>query len=63
MTVLENVTLGPRKALGLPRRQAAEQATELLTRFGLADKRDDYPTGSRAGSSSVAIVHSRCGPS
>src|SRR5512134_2271901 len=40
MSVLENVTLAPRKALGLGRREAAEQAAELLARFGLADKRD-----------------------
>src|SRR5688500_17776933 len=43
MSVLENVTLGPRKALGLSRGEAAEQATELLGRFGLAEKRGDYP--------------------
>ena len=30
MSVLENVTLAPRKALGLGRREAGEQATELL---------------------------------
>ena len=57
MTVLENVTLGPRKALGLSRRQAAEQATGLLTRFGLADKRDDYPDRLSGGQQQrVAIV-------
>jgi polar amino acid transport system ATP-binding protein len=43
MTVLSNVTLGPRKALGLPRAQAEAEALELLGRFGLADRRDDYP--------------------
>ena len=43
MTVLRNVTLAPRKALGLGRSEAAEQAAELLARFGLEDKRDDYP--------------------
>jgi polar amino acid transport system ATP-binding protein len=57
MTVLENVTLGPRKALGLSRRDAAEQAGELLTRFGLADKRDDYPDRLSGGQQQrVAIV-------
>ena len=57
MTVLENVTLGPRKALGLSRRQAAEEATELLTRFGLAEKRDDYPDRLSGGQQQrVAIV-------
>ena len=57
MSVLENVTLAPRKALGLSRREAAEQATELLARFGLADKRDDYPDRLSGGQQQrVAIV-------
>ena len=43
MTVLENVTLAPRKARGLPRSQAETEATRLLERFGLADKRGEYP--------------------
>jgi polar amino acid transport system ATP-binding protein len=43
MSVLANVTLAPRKALGLPRAQAESEALELLERFGLADRRDDYP--------------------
>ncbi len=57
MSVLENVTLAPRKALGLSRREAADQATELLARFGLADKRDDYPDRLSGGQQQrVAIV-------
>jgi polar amino acid transport system ATP-binding protein len=43
MSVLDNVTLGPRKALGLSKGEAEARAGELLGRFGLADKRDDYP--------------------
>jgi len=43
MTVLANVTLGPRKALDLRRPEAEAQALELLGRFGLADRRGDYP--------------------
>jgi polar amino acid transport system ATP-binding protein len=43
MSVLSNVTLGPRKALGLPRAQAEAEAMELLGRFGLDSRRDDYP--------------------
>jgi polar amino acid transport system ATP-binding protein len=43
MTVMRNVTLGPTEALGMSRRDAEDRATELLGRFGLADKRDDYP--------------------
>jgi polar amino acid transport system ATP-binding protein len=57
MSVLENVTLGPRKALGTGRREAEAQATELLDRFGLSDKRDDYPDRLSGGQQQrVAIV-------
>jgi polar amino acid transport system ATP-binding protein len=57
MSVLANVTLGPRKALGTPRRQAEGEATELLARFGLADKRDEYPDRLSGGQQQrVAIV-------
>ena len=57
MSVLRNVTLGPRKALGLSRTQAEEQATALLDRFGLADKRDEYPDRLSGGQQQrVAIV-------
>src|SRR4029077_20803026 len=35
--------LAPRKVLKTPRRKAEEEATELLARFGLADKRDEIP--------------------
>jgi polar amino acid transport system ATP-binding protein len=57
MSVIENVTLGPRKALGTSRREAEAQATELLGRFGLSDKRDDYPDRLSGGQQQrVAIV-------
>jgi polar amino acid transport system ATP-binding protein len=57
MSVLENVTLGPRKALKAPKREATDRATELLTRFGLADKRDEYPDRLSGGQQQrVAIV-------
>ena len=57
MSVLRNVTLGPQKALGRSRRQAAAEATELLARFGLAERRDDYPDRLSGGQQQrVAIV-------
>jgi polar amino acid transport system ATP-binding protein len=57
MNVLENVTLGPRKALRTPKREAEARATELLTRFGLADKRAEYPDRLSGGQQQrVAIV-------
>ena len=43
MSVLANVTLAPRKVLGLSDDEARERASDLLRRFGLLDKRDDYP--------------------
>ncbi len=43
MTVRENVTLAPRKARRLSRADADAEAARLLERFGLADKRDEYP--------------------
>ncbi len=57
MSVLRNVTLGPQKARGLTRRHAEAEADELLGRFGLADKRDDYPDRLSGGQQQrVAIV-------
>jgi polar amino acid transport system ATP-binding protein len=57
MSVLENVTLGPRKALGASKAQADAEAAELLARFGLADKRDEYPDRLSGGQQQrVAIV-------
>ena len=57
MTVRENVTLAPRKARGLSRSAADAEATRLLDRFGLADKRDEYPDRLSGGQQQrVAIV-------
>jgi len=57
MTVLRNVTLGPIEALGASRAEADALATELLERFGLADKRGDYPDRLSGGQQQrVAIV-------
>jgi len=43
MTAMDNITLGPRKALKMSREEAEERATRLLERFGLLDKKDEYP--------------------
>ena len=57
MSVLENVTLAPRKARGLSRREAEAEADALLRRFGLADKRGEYPDRLSGGQQQrVAIV-------
>jgi len=44
LTVLENVTLAPRKVLGLPKAEAEAIAVKQLTHVGLADKLKDYPS-------------------
>jgi polar amino acid transport system ATP-binding protein len=57
MSVLRNITLAPMLALGHPRARAEEEATALLERFGLADKRDTYPDNLSGGQQQrVAIV-------
>jgi polar amino acid transport system ATP-binding protein len=57
MTVLRNVTLAPRDALGLSKQDAESRAESLLERFGLADKRDAYPDRLSGGQQQrVAIV-------
>ncbi|HEV7809388.1 MAG TPA: amino acid ABC transporter ATP-binding protein [Candidatus Limnocylindrales bacterium] len=57
MSVIDNVTLAPRKVLGLSTADATTRATELLDRIGLADKRDQYPDRLSGGQQQrVAIV-------
>jgi polar amino acid transport system ATP-binding protein len=57
MSVLRNVTLGPVEALGMSHVDAEGRADELLGRFGLLDKRDDYPDRLSGGQQQrVAIV-------
>lgn len=43
LTVLDNVTLGPRKAQKVARAEAEEAAMAVLERFGLADRARTYP--------------------
>ena len=57
MTVLRNVTLAPRDVLKLPKAEAEARALELLRRFGLESRRDDYPDRLSGGQQQrVAIV-------
>jgi polar amino acid transport system ATP-binding protein len=57
MTVMQNITLAPRKALGLTKHEAEEKARELLERIGLLDKADEYPDRLSGGQQQrVAIV-------
>jgi polar amino acid transport system ATP-binding protein len=56
MTVIRNVTLAPRAALGRSRAEADARAAELLARFGLADKRDEYPDRLSGGQQQRAAI-------
>jgi polar amino acid transport system ATP-binding protein len=57
LSVLENVVLAPVRAHDIPRDEAAERARELLARFGLGGREDDYPDRLSGGQQQrVAIV-------
>lgn len=57
LSVLDNVTLAPRKVRGTARQEAEAAARELLTRFGLGDKAQSYPDRLSGGQQQrVAIV-------
>jgi polar amino acid transport system ATP-binding protein len=57
MTVMQNITLGPRKVLGTPSAAAKEQAMTLLESVGLAEKAQEYPDRLSGGQQQrVAIV-------
>jgi polar amino acid transport system ATP-binding protein len=56
MTVLRNVTLAPRKVLKVRETEADERAMALLERFGLADKRDEYPDRLSGGQQQRAAI-------
>ncbi len=57
MTVLDNITLAPRKVLGMDRDQAEAKGLELLRQVGLSEKATDYPDRLSGGQQQrVAIV-------
>ena len=59
MKVLENIILAPMKVHGMSREEASEKATELLKRFGLNEKADQYPDRLSGGQQQrVAIIRS-----
>jgi polar amino acid transport system ATP-binding protein len=57
MTVLDNITLSPRKVHGVKRGVAEEKARELLAGFGLSDKIEEYPDRLSGGEQQrVAVI-------
>jgi polar amino acid transport system ATP-binding protein len=56
LSVLDNVTLAPRRVHGVRRREAEERAREVLDRLGLGDKADDYPDRISGGQQQRAAI-------
>ncbi len=57
LTVVENITLAPHLVHGVKKEAADKSARELLTRFGLADKADEFPNLLSGGQQQrVAII-------
>lgn len=57
LSVLDNITLAPRKVLKMSDEEAQITAQHLLARFDLADKRDEYPDRLSGGQQQrVAII-------
>ena len=56
MHVLDNVTMGPRRAHGVDRSVAEDRAVEMLERFGLGDKVREYPNRLSGGQQQRAAI-------
>jgi polar amino acid transport system ATP-binding protein len=57
LSVLDNITLGPRRSLRRPRQASEARALELLERFGLAEKARAYPDSLSGGQQQrVAVI-------
>ncbi len=55
-SILDNVTLGPVKAKGVPKGAAQERAMVLLERVGIADKAERYPAELSGGQQQRAAI-------
>jgi len=61
MTILKNLTIAPTKLKGLSKQDADARALELLSRVGLSDRGNDYPSQLSGGQKQrVAIVRALC---
>lgn len=61
MTIMKNLTIAPMKLQGKIRAEAEATAIELLTRVGLADRAEAYPSQLSGGQKQrIAIVRALC---
>lgn len=61
MTVLQNLTLAPRKVQNVPEREATDRARFYLEKVGLSEKAESYPEQLSGGQKQrVAIARSLC---
>ncbi len=57
MTVMQNITLAPRRVLKISKSNAVSEAMALLERFGLGDKASEYPDRLSGGQQQrVAVI-------
>ena len=56
MSVLDNVTLGPREVLGVPKEEAERRAMELLARVGVAEQARKVPAQLSGGQQQRAAI-------
>jgi ABC-type polar amino acid transport system ATPase subunit len=56
LTVIENITLAPRRVLGMAPDEAEAIGMDLLQRVGLADKRDVHPSRLSGGQQQRAAI-------
>lgn len=56
LSVLDNVTLAPRRVHGVSKQEAEGRARELLGRFGLVDKASQHPDGLSGGQQQRAAM-------
>jgi polar amino acid transport system ATP-binding protein len=59
-TVRQNLTLAPRKVLGMGRDEANEEALRLLDLYGVAEKIDEYPASLSGGQKQRVAIARAC---
>ena len=61
LTILDNMTLAPRKLLGMSKEDAEAKALELLDKVALKDRANAYPSQLSGGQKQrIAIVRALC---